>query len=537
MASARLIESLSLCARRVLFALAYTDQFSYPLTLHELFKRTPGNHTTVEITAALTELLAHKWIEQSNTYYSLPSEMRSTTAQKIVETRRQRFLESKQLRPAIREAVDALSSIPFIQAIALTGSLSMETAQPGDDIDFCIITSPGTLWVSRLWAVLLASSKGRRRFWWEDQTWLAQRASSNQLGTEKLSRKKSNNEKTKWCLNLWLTTKALAVPEQQRSIYTAYEVAQAKFVFSRSGTATAFLQANSWVKNYLPRYWQTSLRALNLRKSQTLGNNQNEDSITTGMIALSTMFKGIIVGLNQIFYWAQRWYMVSHMTQEKVGLDMAYFHPRPTAKLITQGWQVALQRVVSLQKEDIKKKPTTKPTKSKVKSVPMPVDADPIESGLLPTELQDKIEKIRQQGQAIVLVTGVFDILHRAHRQFLIQAKMQGDFLVVGIESDTRVSTLKGPGRPVNTASKRQKQIEALEIVDAVFVLPEQFSNREDHINLIKAIKPKVLAVSANTPHVESKQAILAQVGGRVEVVMEHDKSISTTQLIEQMKA
>lgn len=503
---------LSPLARRVLFALAYTDQFLYPLTLLEVWKRTPGRHSLAQVAAALKELGAQKLVERNTAqphseYFALVGN------QEITEVRRQRFLEAARFLPAIEEACQALRNIPFVQGIALTGSLSMQTAQPGDDIDLLVITSPGTLWVTRLWAVLLASSKGRRRFWWEDQTWLGWKEQPS------LSQSVSNQpskEKAKWCLNLWLTTNALAVPAHQRSIYTAYEVVQARFIFSRPGVIERFLRANRWVERYLPMYWHSAVALLNNSTDQNLEGGKQQPNL-------------LITSLNTVLYWIQRWYMSSHMTQEKVALDMAYFHPRPTAHLITQGWQAALQRVIAFRVSSFQKL-AQKPVAKAVREQLAP-------EWQLPPALQSQLDKARQQKQKVVLVTGVFDILHRAHRQFLIQAKMKGDFLIVGIESDLRVTALKGPGRPINSAAKRQKQTEALEIVDVVFVLPEQFSNRQDHIHLIQLIKPAVLAVSAHTPYIESKQAILAQVGGRVEVVMEHDKSISTTQLIEQMKA
>src|SRR3990172_12032671 len=56
----------------------------------------------------------------------------------------------------------------------------------------------------------------------------------------------------------------------------------------------------------------------------------------------------------------------------------------------------------------------------------------------------------RSLGKKIVLVTGVFDLLHDEHRNFLKVAKKAGDFLIVGLESDTRVRALKGVGRPVH---------------------------------------------------------------------------------------
>lgn len=141
-------------------------------------------------------------------------------------------------------------------------------------------------------------------------------------------------------------------------------------------------------------------------------------------------------------------------------------------------------------------------------------------------------QKFPAQDKKIVLVTGVFDILHHAHKKFLTEAKKLGDVLLVGLESDARVRQIKGEGRPVNSQNVRQQNLEKLHLADAVFILPEDFSRGEDHEKLIKILRPKFLAVSSHTAHLAEKQKILAQVGGQVKVVLPQDKSISTTKII-----
>jgi rfaE bifunctional protein nucleotidyltransferase chain/domain len=142
------------------------------------------------------------------------------------------------------------------------------------------------------------------------------------------------------------------------------------------------------------------------------------------------------------------------------------------------------------------------------------------------------LAKAHTAGKKIVLVTGVFDILHQLHRLFLEKAKAAGDFLVVGLESDLRVTAMKGKGRPINPELVRQKNVTALNLADIVFILPEQFAGPVDHEALIAAIRPAVLAVSSHTKHLESKSKILQKHGGQVIVVLEHDPSVSTTKLL-----
>lgn len=133
----------------------------------------------------------------------------------------------------------------------------------------------------------------------------------------------------------------------------------------------------------------------------------------------------------------------------------------------------------------------------------------------------------------IVLVTGVFDLLHDEHLNFLKKAKELGDKLVVGVESDKRVKEIKGITRPVLSEEIRRKNLENLSLADEVFILPEQFNKPEDHLNLVKKVGAKILAVSSHTDHLDKKQQIMEKVGGEVIVVHEHNPEISTTILLE----
>jgi rfaE bifunctional protein nucleotidyltransferase chain/domain len=140
----------------------------------------------------------------------------------------------------------------------------------------------------------------------------------------------------------------------------------------------------------------------------------------------------------------------------------------------------------------------------------------------------------REQGNKLVLVTGVFDLLHSEHIAFLKAAQKVGDVLLVGIESDIRVRAMKGEGRPINSQEERKSAIEKLEIVHKVFILPEDFSTPDKHRWLIHGIRPHVLAVSEHSPHQDKKQQILSEVGGTVEVVLKHNPNISTTKILEE---
>jgi D-beta-D-heptose 7-phosphate kinase/D-beta-D-heptose 1-phosphate adenosyltransferase len=67
-----------------------------------------------------------------------------------------------------------------------------------------------------------------------------------------------------------------------------------------------------------------------------------------------------------------------------------------------------------------------------------------------------------------IVVNGTFDILHRGHIELLEYAKSLGDYLLVCIDTDERVSELKGPSRPINNQNDRKYMLESLQCVDSV---------------------------------------------------------------------
>lgn len=141
---------------------------------------------------------------------------------------------------------------------------------------------------------------------------------------------------------------------------------------------------------------------------------------------------------------------------------------------------------------------------------------------------------LKDEGKTSVLVTGVFDILHQEHRDFLIKAKQEGDVLMVGIETDNRVKMIKGEDRPINSQVVRLKNLDKLQIAQYVFLLPEKFSKPEDHDRLIDKLMPDILAISSHTSHQPEKRAIIEKHHGNLKVVHSHNPAISSTNLINQ---
>lgn len=92
---------------------------------------------------------------------------------------------------------------------------------------------------------------------------------------------------------------------------------------------------------------------------------------------------------------------------------------------------------------------------------------------------------IRRSGHTIVATNGCFDILHVGHLNMLEDAARLADFLVVGINSDSGVKSLKGPSRPINNEHDRKKMLEALRCVYRVHIFEGAKATR-----FLDAVKP-----------------------------------------------
>lgn len=96
-------------------------------------------------------------------------------------------------------------------------------------------------------------------------------------------------------------------------------------------------------------------------------------------------------------------------------------------------------------------------------------------------------------GKKIVFTNGCFDLLHLGHIDYLAKAADMGDCLVVGLNSDSSTSALKGPNRPITNQKSRSHILASLFFVSAVVLFDESTP-----YELIKAVKPDVLVKGAD---------------------------------------
>lgn len=140
--------------------------------------------------------------------------------------------------------------------------------------------------------------------------------------------------------------------------------------------------------------------------------------------------------------------------------------------------------------------------------------------------LNNAVEKIKNNGGKIVFTNGCFDIIHIGHIRYLKEAKNLGDVLIVGLNSDRSVSAIK-PGRPVNPQDQRAEVLASLEMVDYVVLFDE-----ETPYELIKLIRPDVLVKGGDW----KKEDIVGSDIAKETLSLPYIKGISTTGIIEKIK-
>jgi rfaE bifunctional protein nucleotidyltransferase chain/domain len=140
----------------------------------------------------------------------------------------------------------------------------------------------------------------------------------------------------------------------------------------------------------------------------------------------------------------------------------------------------------------------------------------------------------RRDNKTVVWTNGCFDLLHIGHVRNLQAARKLGDVLVVGVNSDSSVKQLKGPGRPIVPESERAEIIAALECVDSVIVFQESTP-----VTALSRLKPEIHCKGADYAPGTGKPIVEADVvrsyGGRIEF-LPMVPGVSTTDRLKQIQ-
>lgn len=148
------------------------------------------------------------------------------------------------------------------------------------------------------------------------------------------------------------------------------------------------------------------------------------------------------------------------------------------------------------------------------------------------SELSKLLSRLRGKGKKIVFTNGCFDILHVGHTDYLSKAKVLGDILVVGLNSDSSVKKIKGPGRPINKEKNRAKVLASLYFVDYITIFKEATPEA-----LIKELRPDILAKGGDWKIEDIVgSSFVKSYGGKAKRIP-FIKGCSTSSLIEKINA
>ena len=225
------IQSSSLCLpslngadeqeRAIVSTLLYYDLFAYPLRADELVRFVHRDNATWHLTRSDIAPVSDWW-SSSDGYWFLRGR------EHLVNLRAERQRDStKKLAYALRWA-RSLQGVPGVRFIGVTGSLSMHSATPEDDIDLLIITACGRLWLTRA-LVLMA------------------------LWAMRVKRADDGHPQhpNQACANIFLSEDDLTLPDH--NLFIAHEICQILPLLGPQ-TYQRFLDANDWVRGFLPQW-------------------------------------------------------------------------------------------------------------------------------------------------------------------------------------------------------------------------------------------------------------------------------------------
>ena len=302
--------------KEILATLAYSDIFDYPLTIQEVwqwlimenlkFKTVLRSEILlrrkkVKFKNALESLLKEKHCVFKDGFYFLPA--RET----IVAIRRQREEWSEEKIRRAKIVAQILRFIPWIKLIGLTGTLARKNTKKDDDIDLFFIIAQNRLWISRGLIVLI-------------------------LRLLRLYRR-PNKVANMICPNMFVAEDNLKM--KPPDLFMAHEVCLMGPIFVRDDAYSKFLQANSWVKKFLPN----AIKSKKYNVKSKIGEKRIPQILDFRFYLLDTA--------ERLAKQAQLWYMRQRRTTEVVSDNLIKFHPQDARGWILREYQARLQKFFS----------------------------------------------------------------------------------------------------------------------------------------------------------------------------------------------
>jgi rfaE bifunctional protein nucleotidyltransferase chain/domain len=146
-------------------------------------------------------------------------------------------------------------------------------------------------------------------------------------------------------------------------------------------------------------------------------------------------------------------------------------------------------------------------------------------------ELATQVRAYQAEGKRVVLTNGCFDVVHGGHVSYLEDARVHGDVLVVGLNSDASVRALKGDNRPICTNRERLDVLEALKCVDHVILFEEETCE-----NLLRTLRPDVHAKGTDYTAENVPERVISDELGIETVITGNPKENATKTMIRKVK-
>jgi rfaE bifunctional protein nucleotidyltransferase chain/domain len=146
-------------------------------------------------------------------------------------------------------------------------------------------------------------------------------------------------------------------------------------------------------------------------------------------------------------------------------------------------------------------------------------------------QLVERFGRTQRHGKRVVFTNGCFDLLHPGHIHSFEAARALGDVLIIGLNSDDSVRTLKGATRPVIPQDERAEILAGMECVDAVVIFDELTPQR-----VVATLLPDVLVKGGDWPgnQIVGREEVEAA-GGKV-VLIDVVPGYSTTEILNKIR-
>ena len=146
-------------------------------------------------------------------------------------------------------------------------------------------------------------------------------------------------------------------------------------------------------------------------------------------------------------------------------------------------------------------------------------------------QTKTQCDQLKASGKKIIFTNGCFDILHPGHTRYLFATRELGDYLIVAVNSDRSVRSIKGSKRPILNEKIRAELVAALSSVDCVLIFDE-----DNPLEVIRYLLPDILVKGGDWSEEEIIGAdVVKKAGGTVERIP-FIKGFSTTDIIKKIR-